>query len=445
MPPPTPPWPAIGSPDRAHVRFAIALLLLVDLLCVTQLAHAPWLLAAAAAAAFVVVLARDLPVLVALVAVGTPLLVPLNEALRNEEPVILGLRGALLLAMVWILFARVPRPARLIFRILSDPATGLAVALLAVLAVSSIETASPAYARLKILVYLTTNLVVFLAGFLLASSEVHGGPEARERRLDRFGRAVVVLALLLGLAALLNIPLRLYEYRTRLSVFGTSPIWLGRTMGLALLILAGRLLDGSSNRRLLFGMTLVLAAVLLLTGSRGPILGVPLAVAATAAFATRFSTAARFRLAAGLLVAGALALLVMPPELRDRFLRPGTDISYATRMRLVQIVRDALAETPWTGIGTGGFSQLLHLGDIRAYPHNLLAEVLIENGIVGLTAVIAFVGLALARAVRGRADTRGLVLLACTLYALGNAMVSGDVTTNEWVWLFGGILAGRAR
>jgi O-antigen ligase len=329
-------------------------------------------------------------------------------------------------------------------RFLTDPATGLALVLLAVLAVGAIDTASPFYARLKILVYITTNLIVFTAGYVLASPSIEGGVEARERRIDRYETAVVVFAFLIAVAALLNVPLRFYFYFSRLSVFGTSPIWIGRTMGLALLILLGRVLERRFPRRYV-AVPLALAVVLLLTGSRAPILGVPLVIAATAALATRFSARVRLRLALGLLLIGAVSVLLMPTELRDRFLRPDTDVSYVARLQIVRIVADALAETPWTGVGTGGFSQLLRLGDIRAYPHNILAEVLIENGIVGLAVLGGFLGLALARALRDRGQIRGLVLLASLFYVLGNAMLSGDVTTNEWIWLYAGILAGRAR
>jgi O-antigen ligase len=159
----------------------------------------------------------------------------------------------------------------------------------------------------------------------------------------------------------------------------------------------------------------------------------------------RVKAGMRARAGLSLLVVAGVALLVMPPELRDRFLKPGVNVSDAVRVRLAQVVMDALAEAPWTGIGTGGFSQLLRMGDIRAYPHNLAAEVLIENGVVGLAVLGAFVGLGLVRGFRLRGDPRGLMLLSCALFSLFNAMVSGDITTNEWIWLFGGILAGRAR
>jgi O-antigen ligase len=85
------------------------------------------------------------------------------------------------------------------------------------------------------------------------------------------------------------------------------------------------------------------------------------------------------------------------------------------------------------------------MGDEPAYPHNIFAEVVIENGIPGILVLIGLLGLAVARGIAGRTDPRTLFALLAFLFALWNAQLSGDLSGNEWIWLFAGILAGRQR
>ena len=88
---------------------------------------------------------------------------------------------------------------------------------------------------------------------------------------------------------------------------------------------------------------------------------------------------------------------------------------------------------------------MLRMGDARAYPHNIFAEVIIENGIPGILALFGLLAFAVARGLGGREDPRILFAFLAFLFALGNAQLSGDVIGNEWIWLFAGILAGRQR
>jgi len=123
----------------------------------------------------------------------------------------------------------------------------------------------------------------------------------------------------------------------------------------------------------------------------------------------------------------------------------GGDLSSYIRLGLLRVVREAFGELTALGIGTGGFSHMLQMGDVRAYPHNIFAEVLIENGIPGIVALFGLLGFAVVRGVGGRGDPRTLFALLAFLFALWNAQLSGDIIGNEWIWLFAGVLAGRQR
>jgi hypothetical protein len=119
------------------------------------------------------------------------------------------------------------------------------------------------------------------------------------------------------------------------------------------------------------------------------------------------------------------------------------DPSTVYRRHLAQRSLATLSEAlPW-GAGTGSFPALLFMRDARLYPHNILAELLIENGWPGLALFVLFVLLVWRSAWRlSRRSHAGRWLFVLFAMALSNAQVSGDTGTNEWIWLWAGMIAG---
>jgi O-antigen ligase len=103
-----------------------------------------------------------------------------------------------------------------------------------------------------------------------------------------------------------------------------------------------------------------------------------------------------------------------------------------------------------TGIGTGGFSKLVTGGDFRIYPHNIFAELLLENGIFGLSVFGFFLFLVykcfriLHLNVRLNSGENPYLYTAflILIYSTLNAMVSGDIPVNEQIWFASGMLGG---
>lgn len=107
--------------------------------------------------------------------------------------------------------------------------------------------------------------------------------------------------------------------------------------------------------------------------------------------------------------------------------------------RAFGVLEDAL---PW-GAGTGSFPALLFMRDLRLYPHNILAELLLENGWLGLSIFIVFALLVWRSAWRlARRSAAARWLFVLFAMAAANAQVSGDIGTNEWIWLWAGMIAG---
>jgi hypothetical protein len=421
-------------------------LLLFDAALLVLLPHAVAVIACVAVAIFGVLIGSRLSWTTALLAIGYPLFDPIAAAFGTTAPVFFALRSLLVFAAVWMLLASVRRPASLFAAFVTDPIVFFALALGVIVALGMLITPSPVYGRQKVVAYFATNLPLLGAGYLLARRHDPEPPRRCDARFESFLLATGAIGLLMAVIGLLNAALEFYPYRSRLMILGLNPIWLARIMGITVIALL--LLVDLGRIRMRTALLLVISPgiVLILTGSRGPFLSLLLILAMRAMIFTRISTARRAGLAVVGMVAGVLLFLGMPEEFRGRFLHPmGVDPSGAVRLRFFEVARSALAYVAGWGTGTGGFSDLLGKGDFRFYPHNLMVEIGIENGIPGLIAMVGLVVAALARGFRSHRNPYTLAALLGFLYAFVNAQFSGDLMANEWIWLFAGLLAGRTR
>jgi O-antigen ligase len=437
--------PTSDRPPREALTFGLILLLLADLVLVAFLRHAPALLALTAAILAGAAFAGKIPWAVALLGVGVPVLDPINVVLNGEEAVFYAVRIVLITAILVVFLARSERPLGLAGRLVSEPIALWAVGLGAVVWLGSAWTPSPYYAHQKVVSYLITNLLLLVGGYLVAARH---DPEDRraDARFDAFLIAVIVFALLIALAGFINLKIHYYRFATRLNTLGINAIWIARTMGLGLFALLAFRSMGRVRTRTVLLAAAPLIAVTILAGSRGPTLGIVFVLVLWVVFFKRSPQSRRVLWIGGIGVASLLFLLLMPEVLRDRFIQPVTrEASGLQRLGLVKLAFEALGHVFGPGIGTGGFSQLMRFGDMRAYPHNIVAEVGIENGLLGLAALGGFCATTLARGVRGRADPRMLAALIGFVFAFWNAQFSGDLMANEWIWLYAGLIAGRTR
>lgn len=107
------------------------------------------------------------------------------------------------------------------------------------------------------------------------------------------------------------------------------------------------------------------------------------------------------------------------------------------------------AERPVAGHGVGSWPVLMSFADARAYPHDIFLEILVEEGAVGLLLFVGMLAAALAALRPWRtisADPWRLLLLMLFVNALVNAMVSGDLSDNRFLFAVAGFMAfGAAR
>ncbi len=433
--------------------------------------------------------ARRVEWLLAFVLLGMPLLDPIRLPEGLADGLLIGLR--LLFVIAWLLALRRAGGERgvsaalSVGRVLRDPRTQLVLFLAVWIWVGLLWTDAPEYGGGKARSYTLTGTFLFLAAYLLWPFW------AQRWGIDRFLVAALIvggLVAVVGLAVSLGVAPEALQGNVghqqgapteRLAWLGTNAIWLARIMAVWLLLLLW-----AAERRVLHpvvaGLLVVGALFLILrTGSRGPLVAL---LASPLALVLLPRRAPGHRSQRGLSVALVTACLVitlvvlmMPVEEKARVtaavLRSpigmllgaegvGAGASQAVGERLLQdpstVYRTELArrciETladalPW-GSGTGGFSTAIFLRDFRIYPHNLEAELLFENGLPGLMLLLLFLLLTW-RAARRSAARDNRVRWFWVLFAMAwlNAQVSGDITLNEGVWFWGGMIAaaGAAR
>lgn len=258
------------------------------------------------------------------------------------------------------------------------------------------------------------------------------------------------------------------NYNSFLRTFGASYLALGYTLGLVGLILLGQLWFYAHSHIQKAIILIVLGAVLftmLASGGRGPLLAFLLTFLAISLLLTfqKILTAksiytGRRALIIVLLVfvlaASGVAFLSETGESlqtirRLEILFSAEDGGGTAVVRMVYF-RSAMLhwfDSPIIGHGIGSYPLLDGVGDIKHYPHNIILEILIELGLVGLLFFCAmlFVSLSQGRIQRNMANGFVIVALSFVIFTFFTAQVSIDLADNRQLFMSLGLLAGSGR
>ena len=305
------------------------------------------------------------------------------------------------------------------------------------------------YATLKIELFVTGNLIVLVAGILIA------------RHRGDFDLFVLLLLAVAALSALLLVKQLLSgqaiaEVGGRYSISPQeNPIFLGRRSSDGIIIALFLLLTGDTGGKRMLGLAAIpfLSVALLASGSRGPVLG--LIVGALVLLALVVRDAVTRRRLVGVAAVGVIAA-VLAPELVpggniSRSLSfiagSGPGLSSNGRFELWGEAWHAFLQHPLLGIGTGGFARL---EPVFLYPHNLFLEALSEHGVVGFAVIALLFGFGVHRLARARRrsapDNRARAALVIALFASAfvNTLLSDSVELATTVWLCIGLGTGLA-
>ncbi len=231
-------------------------------------------------------------------------------------------------------------------------------------------------------------------------------------------------------------------------------------MGFVIVLASGLWSDATGARLSVIFLALVpLGLGLLLGGGRGPL--VALLVASTIPVVrglrmagNRLMVEKRLVVLAAAFIVVSIAVLVLDPagtHLKTvrrivAFLTDGNPHSVGARLAYYRDSLEAWRDSPIWGVGLGGWPVKMGWGDVRGYPHNILLEVVVELGIIGLVLLVFILLLGFAAPLVSRSLPRRTVLTTVMLVvaALVNASFSGDLTDNKMLFGVVGLGIGCA-
>ncbi len=353
--------------------------------------------------------------------------------------------GFLVWAFTW-LFMR--KDTSLALSYIANPYTLLLVLFGMVLVAYLLLSGNPAYG-------LTTTIWFLIKGFLPVIALGCLAP------FDKTDTRLVVTTIVCG-ALLMTLALLSQSGVQQTERFGLSnddsPITIARLIGLGATLLLLIAFFKPRIRLVSFALYTLAAVFLLfalgLTGSRGPLVAALLAVL-VGFLLLGSGLGKRLRILLGIGIVAALILVVIalfPIEILgfpgieriiDRFDTLGQNASDRARLSFFQTAWDGFVTSSGLGVGTGGYATLLGVQG-RAYPHNIVLEVAVGQGVVGLIILFAMLlvtGRQILRLSRTpELDVYSKALVALWFYALFNAFVSMDIAGNYFLWVTGGML-----
>ena len=307
------------------------------------------------------------------------------------------------------------------------------------------------YGLLKIVRYLTLNLFLFF-GIALFSDD--------KSKLHSFIKYTAYIGLAYCLAAVLGMMLGSPD-----SMYGwNNRIWFSRSIGLTLIMLYyfwGIGKEKKNYHMITFGTFLLF--MMFLAASRGPVLALYLTLLTYELFDFTSRSLGHRSLRFAVITLLFLAFFWN----HSPFVQPLREASISNNQKIA--ITEKFSEDKegtanqriiiWKGtlkviqqhivlgVGTGSVGPLLpQISDKPyRYPHNLLIEVMVEQGIPGLLLWLSFLiysaGLAIRKLLfRTPYDKLYLLGLALLVYGVANAMVSGDLTDNSYIFVAAGLI-----
>lgn len=330
---------------------------------------------------------------------------------------------------------------------------------------------APMAARTKMLGYFVFNLAPSVLAVMLIDTE---------EQLVRLVKAVIVIGTLMAVfthlghgaeesgagAGLYNIGVGKYGIGIGGARFAGGT-WFARRLDLVLVSLLA--LVALSRSKLPLAALLIVAPyiayLLFLSGARGATAGGALAFMVVLTLLTavaRSGRAIRSAVVVVLLLVFALGMSnvreeLETPEIVYRYSvlqRPlAEEGSGSDRIQFWRSAWETFLDHPAFGIGAGGWGMVWDKQDVRDFPHNVFLEILCEEGLIGgfLFALFFFGTVRLVwKVMRHPLSTPRMKTLA--IWAVGiltfaglDAQLSGDIQTNDYLWIAAAIVCVLAR
>ncbi|MHB1405634.1 MAG: O-antigen ligase family protein [Desulfitobacteriaceae bacterium] len=341
-----------------------------------------------------------------------------------------------------------------LWNIMTEPLSLLVLLIALDLALAYVYSNHSSYGILKIVRYLSLNAFIFFSLIILGKDRY---------RINSFLKFVLIFGVLYSLASVLGmlfgVPNAMYGWNNR--------IWFSRSLGLTLILFYFFWGAGQKRKYVLLALTtLFFLAMMFLNASRGPVIALYCALAAFELFDFTGKTVSH-RVAKILVITIVFyvifwsgSALTKPLEdaaahnnqfitINDKF---ESDAGGTANQRILiwKYTLQEIKAHPLLGIGTGSFHMVYpSTGNIYVYPHNLILEVWVEQGPIGLLLWLVLILYPTYLALRGlwtNSEGNEIYLLGLVLlvYGLVNALLSGDITDNSYIFVAVGLI-GSAR
>ena len=300
---------------------------------------------------------------------------------------------------------------------------------------------------------LTTHLVLALISVSIAVALDY---PRRVRWLGwTLGVASLVIAGYASLQAIGADPIRWADLDSRARPFGTlgNPDFYGQYVSVAVVASAAVALFAGPGRRWLRGASAALGAVsavmLVLTSTRGAVIGVVAGAMVLGVLWIRRAGATRSALArlalGGLAVLGALTLVVLTTPLGDRLVAATNVENVQDRVRIYTAGSQIFLDNPALGVGFENFAvaypryaepEGIKGNRTQTSAHNWILHIAATTGIVGLAATVALLGAFAVHLWKRARDDDALALLASggALAAFyGSGLVLPGAQSIQWI------------
>jgi O-antigen ligase len=244
-------------------------------------------------------------------------------------------------------------------------------------------------------------------------------------------------------------------------VFGSNYLAMGRVIGLAFLVVVAYFIFWTQSKSEKF-FALAIAGLylwlMLIGGGRGPFLAAILSALIPFAFALHVSlgrqTIKLRRYAVPMLIIVIVAILLFSyfvntgqmTQTYSRLLvltQTGMGDSAGARLQHYGNAIEYWKHAPVLGYGIGSWPVINGGVDMRGYPHNIILEILVELGILGVFIFMLFIFYAFSMLAPlksvGDHPIR-ILLIMLTVYMLFNSMVSGDISDNRLLFVCIGLM-----
>jgi O-antigen ligase len=264
--------------------------------------------------------------------------------------------------------------------------------------------------------------------------------------------AIIIIGVLITIDALSIFVQNMGHWtaESRLTATASNTIELGRYAGMVGIYVILRAAQRSAFIFFLSVVALiVIIGVMLGSGSRGPILGVIIALSTAFFIFHRGDAKVVVRilfLVAAVVVFLSMATAVLPARSvqriemffsSDGFAQSSDNSSVILRENALRVAIENINDHPM-GIGVGGFERITRTHSREmVYPHNIILEILMENGWITGLFFIALMLITLHRSASTALTEKTVeaqVVFSLIIFFFINALVSGDLNDNRFLF-----------